>query len=133
MDSRQNPRVAGLLVAVAALLSLVLSAQARADTVTDWNMTALTALTAPPPAGAGQPPHVSTIHLAIVHGAVYDAVNAIDGRYRPYLAAPKASWWYSKDAAAATAAYRVLVTLLPAQQATLAQRYASSLAGIPPG
>jgi hypothetical protein len=130
---RQKRSVGGLLVAAAALLSLALSAPARADTVTDWNTTAFTALTAPPPGGAGQPPHVSTIHLAIVHGAVYDAVNAIDGRYQPYLAAPKASWWYSKEAAAATAAYRVLATLLPMQGEKFAALYASSLAVIPPG
>jgi PAP2 superfamily len=133
MDFRQKRGVAGLLVAAAALLSLALSAPARADTVTDWNTTALTALTAAPPGGAGQPPQVATIHLAMVHGAVYDAVNAIDGGYQPYLAAPQAQRWHSKDAAAATAAHRVLAALLPAQGATLASRYASSLAGISAG
>jgi hypothetical protein len=127
-------RGVGLLVAAAALLSLVLSAPARADTVTDWNTYALTALTAPATAGgAGQTPPVSTLHLAMVHGAVYDAVNAIDRRYQPYLDAPKARRWYSKDAAAATAAYRVLASLLPAQLETLGRLYSNSLAGIPSG
>jgi hypothetical protein len=122
------------LIACLALAALALSAPARADTVTDWNTTAITALTAPPPAGAGQAAHVSTIHLAMVHGAVYDAVNSIDGRYQPYLRASKARWWYSKDAAAATAAYRVLVTLVPSSQhASLASEYAESLAGIRQG
>jgi hypothetical protein len=120
-------------VAAAALLSLVMSAPARADTVTDWNTHAFSALTAAAPAGAGQTPPVSTLHLAMVHGAVYDAVNAIDRRYQPYLGAPKAKRWYSKDAAAATAAYRVLATLLPAQLETLGGFYSSSLAGIPAG
>jgi hypothetical protein len=131
MSSRRK-RAAGLAAAVA-LLSLAVSAPARADTVTDWNTTAFTALTAAPPAGAGQPPPVSTIHLAMVHGAVYDAVNAIDRRYQPYLIALRAKRWYSKDAAAATAAYRVLAAILPAQEATFASLYAASLAGIPAG
>ena len=78
-------RGVGLLVAATALLSLVLSGQARADTVTEWNTYAFSALTAPATAGgAGQTPPVSTLHLAMVHGAVYDAVNAIDRRYQPY-------------------------------------------------
>jgi hypothetical protein len=132
MDSYRL-RGVGLAVAAAAILSLALSAPARADTVTDWNSHALSALTAAPPAGAGQSPLVATLHLAMVHGAVYDAVNAIDGRYQPYLGAPKAKRWYSKDAAAATAAYRVLAGLLPAQQETLGPLYATSLAGIASG
>jgi hypothetical protein len=133
MNLRQKPGVAALLVAGAALFSLAWSAAARADTVTDWNTTALSALTAAPPLGAGQAPTVSTIHLAMVHGAVYDAVNAIDRRHQPYLGAPEAKWWYSEEAAAATAAYRVLVGILPEQQTTLAGHYATSLAGIPEG
>ena len=48
------------------------------------------------------------LHLAMVHGAVYDAVNAIDGGYTPYLASPSATPFDSQDAAAASAAYRVL-------------------------
>ena len=39
---------------------------------------------------AGQPPHVAALSLAMVQGAVYDAVNAIDGGHQPYLVAPPA-------------------------------------------
>ena len=56
------------------------------------------------------------MHLAIVHGAIYDAVNAIDGGYEPYLGSPSASSSYSEDAAAATAAYRMLQFLLPSDR-----------------
>jgi hypothetical protein len=59
---------------------------------------------------------------------VYDAVEAIDGRYRPYLATPPARRTDSQDAAAATAAFRVLAGLFPDQQATLQSRYDASLA-----
>jgi hypothetical protein len=64
---------------------------------------------------------------------VYDAVNSIDHRYEPYLVRARARDWYSKDAAAATAAYRVLSNLVPAQQATLTALYDTSLASIPDG
>ena len=60
--------------------------------------------------------------MAMVHGAIFDAVNAIDRRYEPYLGAPPAKRWFSKDAAAAAAAYRVLVSgavVRPDQQAAL--------------
>ena len=121
-------RSAGLLAAVAAAAVLA-ATPARADTVTDWNVNATDALVTT----AGQAPTVSTIHLAMVHGAVFDAVSSIDRGYEPYLVRVPARSWYSKDAAAATAAYRVLTNIVPAQQATLAARYAASLAPIPDG
>ena len=91
-------------------------ASASADTVRDWNGYATAAIanapTAPVMPGVGQPAHLIQLHLAIVQGAVYDAVNAIDGGYEPYLAGlPAASPSASKRAAAATAAYNVLVGL----------------------
>jgi hypothetical protein len=113
---------------VAAAFALAAPVSARADAVTDWNIQATTALIT----NAGMTPPVAAIHLAIVHGAVYDAVNAIDRRYQPYLVEPRARRWYSKDAAAAAAAHRVLVNLVPAQQAALDTAYAASLAAIRP-
>ena len=81
----------------------------------DWNLNALNALVKPtdaPEPGAGQTPPVTLLHMAMVHGAIYDAVNAIDGGYQSYLpdvgpASPSAS----VDAAVATAAHDVLVGL----------------------
>ena len=107
-------RTLALLIAPA-LVAIVMPTVARADAVTDWNAIASTAITAPPPAGAGQPPPVSVLHFAMVHGAVYDAVNAIDRGYQPYLVQPAANPTDSKEAAAATAAFRVLVGLFPGQ------------------
>jgi hypothetical protein len=122
-------RTWGLLAAVAALLALA-AAPARADTVTDWNLNATAALFGT----AAQPPQLAVPHLAMVHGAVYDAVNAIDGGHEGYLLSPKVGRpTDSTDAAAATAAYRVLVHLVPAQQPTLDVQYATSLAAIPDG
>jgi len=127
---RLRCRVRTIAVALTALVLSVLAAPAApaedatpaVNTVIEWNQHANDALLA-----AGQPPHVYLLHMAMVHGAVYDAVNAIDGGYQPYLGAPPAESWYSQDAAAATAAYRVLVSLLPAQQPTLEQKYLASL------
>ena len=81
----------------------------------DWNKHALDALanapTAPTP-GAGMAAPVQAIHLAMVQGAVYDAVNSIAGGYEPYLDVPAASGSASQAAAAATAAHDVLVAVL---------------------
>jgi hypothetical protein len=100
-----------LLGCLALLAVLATPASARADTVTDWNQIAAAALQSPgtaTPPGAGQGA-VSTAHLAMVHGAVYDAVNAIDGGHEPYVSSPAAEPWYSQDAAVAAAARHVLV------------------------
>ena len=116
----------------AALGALVAPGVARADAVTDWNAIASNAIVTPAPVGAGQPPAVSALSFAMVHGAVYDAVNAIDQlRHRPYLAAPPANPWDSKEAAAAAAAYQVLIALFPTQQTALKTTYDPYVAALP--
>ncbi len=70
-----------------------------------WNEIASTAIMST----AAQPPHVALLSMAMVQGAVYDAVNAIDGGHRAYLVKPSANPNDSMDAAAATAAFHVLV------------------------
>jgi len=105
----------------------------RADAVTDWNAIASTAIVT----NAGQPPPPSALSFAMVQGAVYDAVNAIDRGYQPYLVQPNANPTDSKEAAAATAAFRVLVGfpdlpgLFPAQLPTLQPQYHLYLANLP--
>jgi hypothetical protein len=118
----------GLVAACAALLVPV--APVQADTVTEWNLNATNALLV----NAAQPPQVSVPHLAMVHGAVYDAVNAIDRGHEGYLISSRlARPSDSKKAAAATAAHRVLVHLVPAQQASLDALYAASLTRVADG
>jgi hypothetical protein len=117
------------LLVGAPLLAIAASTPARADTVSDWNQHAIDALIVT----AGQVPTVAVLHQAMVHGAVYDAVNAIDRGYEPYLGAPRARRWYSKDAAAATAAYRVLVSIVPEGPTNPARpRHAQGLPGVLP-
>ncbi|GIJ46690.1 hypothetical protein Val02_35760 [Virgisporangium aliadipatigenens] len=72
--------------------------------------------------------------FAMVSGAVYDAVNAIAGTpYKPLLVAPRATGRESTDAAVATAAYRVLDDIFPAQAERLRAQYDQDLAAVPDG
>jgi hypothetical protein len=126
------------LLIVPALVALASPPVARADAVTDWNAIAATSIMST----AGQPPHVAPLSLAMVQGAVYDAVNAIDRGHQPYLVQPPSNPTDSKEAAAATAAFRVLVgfpelpglfpTQLPALQ-PLYDAYIANLPDNPPG
>jgi PAP2 superfamily len=147
---RAMPPTGLLLVSlvVATLLGVTgLSPSARGQTTENmairWNAIASTAIMAAAPTGAGQPPQAAVLSLAMVQGAVYDAVNAIDGGYQPYLVAPPADPGDSKEAAAATAAFRVLVGfpgrtppllgLVPGQLLTLQPLYDTSLAEVSAG
>jgi hypothetical protein len=116
--------------AFAGVAALIAPTVASADTVTQWNQNAATALYVT----ASQPPNVSVLHMAMVQGAVYDAVNAIDrGREGYLLTSRLATPTDSKDAAAATAAYKVLLSIVPLQQPGLQPLYDATLAGIPNG
>jgi hypothetical protein len=98
------------------------------DTVLEWIVVAVEAKRV-----ARLSPNAQTRALAMVHGAVFDAVNGIEREYAPYLVKRHTARWASPEAAAATAAHDVLVGLLPAQQATLDAALASSLAAGPDG
>jgi hypothetical protein len=83
---------------------------------------------------ARESPTASARSFAMVQGAVYDAVNAIAGTpYEPYLIAPRTRHGDSVPAAVATAAYRVLLSLFPAQAESLRAQYDESLAAIGDG
>ena len=81
--------------------------------VLDWNQHAVDAFSNPstaPVPGAGLPPQVSILYIAMVQGAIYDAVMMIDGTHQPYSEGlPTAPASASKTAAVATAAHRVMV------------------------
>jgi hypothetical protein len=102
------------------------SISARADVITDWNATAQQVLVAK---GHQGPPG-----FAFVHVPMYDAVNAIDGRYSVFAVKPMSNpQGASKEAAAATAAYKVLIGAYPDQGGMLDAAYAASLGAIPDG
>jgi hypothetical protein len=106
-------------------------AAASADAVLDWYRYAGQELNQA--AQMRNQPQRARLETAMVQGAVYDAVNAITATNQPYLVAPPAQPWYSQDAAAATAAYRVVVALLPDRQPALEPLYEQSLGEIPDG
>jgi hypothetical protein len=151
--------------ALAALVSLVLTASivfgdastAGADdgdsgnritgtwtaTITHWNQIAASTLAAFPQSAGGAAP-TSQINLAMVQGAVYDAVNAITPKHhRSYLLKRRFSASASGEAAVATAATRVLSHIIETVPAgisfpnkgtllqTVADAHTASLAAIP--
>ena len=114
-----------------ALLCATPLAYGAVDEVVQWNKTLLTIVRT-----AGAQP--ATVHptrsFAIMHAAIYDAVNSIDATHESYLVriehvSPRAS----QQAAVAAAAHETLVTLYPAFQTELDQQFEQSLAQIPDG
>ena len=106
------------------------SAQSQ-NVVVDWNRNLLVIIRT----HGAQP---ATVHptrsFAMMHAAIYDAVNAIDRTHEPYAATVSpTSQPASQEAAAATAAHGVLVNLYPAFQATLDAELQKSLSQIPDG
>jgi len=125
-----------LAATAAAVLTGANPAPAMADAtkpvsqVVQWNRTLLVIVRTP----GAQP---ATIHptrsFAIMHAAIYDAVNAIDGTHKPYLVRLSASHFASQEAAAAAAAHEVLVKLYPSFQTTLDTQFQQALAQLPKG
>jgi hypothetical protein len=109
------------------LLTLCAPPSARADVVTDWNAIAMSTA-----AAGGGPPQQGRV-AAIVHAAVFDAVNGIEPRYTVYAVSPPVTYPASTEAAAAAAAHGVLVKLFPAAKPSLDAQLAASLAQVPDG
>jgi membrane-associated phospholipid phosphatase len=99
--------------------------------VVEWNRTLLVIVRTP----GTQPLTIhSTRSFAILHAAIYDAVNTIDRIFNPYLIRlPDVSRQASRPAAADQAAHDVLVALYPTFQTTLDTELQQDLAQIPDG
>src|SRR5258708_26853704 len=104
------------------------------DMVLQWNAVAIEAtkqdhaLGAP---GIQFGPTRASRALAIVQGAVYDAVSSIEREYTPYLIQLNAPRNASIDAAVAVAAHETLVDLYPYLKSYFDAELLSSLQGIP--
>jgi hypothetical protein len=120
-----NLRRFARLAVVCAAVALAMPTVASANEVTKWNEIAMNTIAAQPPVASA--PNATMVFAAMVQGAVYRAVSAVDrqGRSAPQIPVG------SDDAAAATAAFRVLDALFPAQHASLQAAYAASLAAVP--
>jgi len=101
---------------------------AVADAVTEWNERALAcALT------AKQPSTAAVRTLAMVHVAMFEAVNSVEHGYAPYKVKVSAPSGSSAEAAAIAAAHTVLVKLFRDQGKDLDAAYTASLAVVPDG
>jgi hypothetical protein len=107
---------------------LGLAQPASADVITDWNEKAVSFVLA---RGMGPPPGERV--MAMTHAAMFDAVNSIERRYRPYLSQQAAAPNASKEAAAATAAGMVLAGVVPQTTNEMRAELAKYLAAIPDG
>ena len=128
------------LVTMCVLLGAALSAQLRGaqtlaaqsiDPIVQWNRNLLKIVRTP----GAQP---ATIHptrsFAILHAAMYDAVNAIDQTHQPYAVSfSGVSRRASQPAAAAAAAHDVLVALYPGLTGMLDAEFQQSLTLVPEG
>lgn len=102
---------------------------AQADTVTDWWDVANRYYTAAQ--GSPVPLSADTARAATRTAlAMFEAVNAIDRRYQSYLNVPAGDRSASQDAAAASAAFQVLLHHFPANKAPLEESYALSMTTI---
>ncbi len=122
----------GLLACATLIVFLAAPAVARADVIGDWNATAQAEAVLIRPTAHGQ-----ARGMAMVQGAVYDAVNAIVRTHQPYLLDlddVDVQPFVSQDAAVATAAHHVLVKIVaPERVAALDTAYQATLQGIPDG
>ncbi|MBC8024896.1 MAG: vanadium-dependent haloperoxidase [Steroidobacteraceae bacterium] len=120
-------RARGYLAAVTSAL-LMTSAAAQADVIAEWTATA--------DAIARNKQLTSPVHgraLALLHVAMFEAVNSIDRRYAPYRLDLVADRNTSHEAAAASAAHAVLSVFYADQKVTLDSALATELDSIAEG
>src|SRR5262245_46346522 len=102
---------------------------AKADVVTDWNTIAINAVIN---TIAGESNNQRRLRdMAMVHAAMFDAMNGIRTEYTPAMVSVHGKGYASREAAGAQAAHDVLVALFPAQQAALGANLKDTLLQIP--
>jgi len=115
------------ILALATGLLLAALPGARADAVTDWNLAFEKTLSAPAERG----PRVPLRALAIMHAAIFDAVNGLEKKFSPLHVTAVPPPGAHAGAAAIQAAYTVLCTLRPASLAAWDAQLSASLATLP--
>ncbi len=121
-------------VAVLALGPAGTAAAPGDNAVVHWSGVAATAIVAPPPGALlPRPPASSSVLGGMVHGAMYDAVAAVEGGLKPFATGVTAPPDASADAAVAQAARDVLVARVPGQAADVQNKYDAYMASIPAG
>ena len=100
----------------------------RADVLTDWNEKAVSAGYA-----ARATPGANARNIAMVHIAIFEALNSIEPRYMPYRSRLPAEPSASREAATAAAAHHILAHVYPDQAKEFDKIFEASLAAIPEG
>jgi hypothetical protein len=113
---------------LAVLLMLPMTA-AAGNVVTDWDEKAVSVVQT----GTVPPPPTAFRAMAILHVAMFDAVNSIEPHYKPYKVRLSATPDTSKEAAAAAAAAAVLIKLFPDTAGDVQSTLTSYLATLPEG
>jgi hypothetical protein len=114
--------------AACAFIVFSLSMPARADVIMDWNAKADELA-----AEQKLTPTQQSRGLALLHVAMFEAVNAIEPRYQPYKLNLVTDRNTSREAAAAVAGHDVLVALYAARKTDLDAMLAHSLAAVAEG
>jgi hypothetical protein len=117
--------VAGALSSQVQAGGTAVGASSDPAVITQWNTIAEAAI--PASAGVTLPRPYAMMHIAM-----FDAVNSIEGGYSPYRVRVPASRYASSEAAAAQAAHDVLIALLPANAALYDAALAERLAALHP-
>jgi hypothetical protein len=109
---------------------LCVAPSAFANVITDWDEKAIAVVT-PMASLGGTNPYMAQRMMAIIHVAMFDAVNSIERRYRPYLVQLPAGPGTSKEAAAAAAAATIIATVDPDATDKIKVAMETYLASIP--
>jgi PAP2 superfamily len=106
---------------------------ALANVITDWDEKGVAIVMPGGPAGVTQQVYTAQRMMGMVDAAMFDAVNSIERRYRPYLVQLPADPATSKEAAAAAAAAAVLATIDEKTAGEMKAALAGYLTSIPDG
>jgi hypothetical protein len=117
----------GIVATVMGVL-IALASPVRADVITDWNQAAVAAMKA---ANIGGNPW--TRNMAMLHVAMSDSVNSVQGRYTSHVSPGQTKPDASAEAAAAAAARQIMLQQVPGQKALIDQTYAETTKAIPDG
>ncbi|MEG3179275.1 vanadium-dependent haloperoxidase [Sphingomonas sp. LT1P40] len=115
---------------LAATAALTVAMPASADTICEWMEYSqrINDAAAPPPSVPRLPDHEQAVTQVAL--AMFEATNAIDRRYESYLKLPLGDARASQNAAAATAAYQVLIAHFPGQKMGLEDSYAIAMEAV---
>jgi hypothetical protein len=114
-------------------LTLAFGSQAVAqphspETILEWNRILLATLSTP---GATDPTVFFTRPLAVMHVAIFDAINSFDRMYTPYIDWINVPAGAARDAAVAQAAHDALIAMFPSQAAVYDAALAAQLGRLP--